>query len=77
VRHYVEAGFHLRAPEMTTEEFLTTLKKSDDLNDDQKTLMRDFLSRCDMVKFAKHLPDEKEIVSSYESAKKFVNETKK
>ena len=76
VRHYIENRFHLKAPEMTTEEFLLTLNNSEVLNPEQKGIMREFLSHCDMVKFAKYLPDDKEIESSYDSAKKFVDQTK-
>ena len=75
-RHYIEDRFKLKAPEMTTEEFLTTLKKSEALNSEQKSLVKDFLSHCDMVKFAKYLPQKKEIDSSYESAKNLVDQTK-
>ena len=75
-RHYIEDRFKLKAPEMTTEEFLTTLKKSEVLNSEQKSLVKDFLSHCDMVKFAKYLPQKKEIDSSYESAKNLVDQTK-
>jgi uncharacterized membrane protein len=76
VRHYIEDRFHLKAPEMTTEEFLTTLKYSEVLNRDQKGVIKEFLSHCDMVKFAKYLPDEKEVASSYGSAKKLIDGTK-
>ncbi|MBI5056851.1 MAG: hypothetical protein HZB61_09590 [Nitrospirae bacterium] len=76
VRYYVEDRFHLRAPEMTTEEFLITLKDSKTLTTGQQGLLKDFLSRCDMVKFAKYLPGEKEAEASYDSAKRFVDETK-
>lgn len=76
VRHYVEDRFQLKAPEMTTEEFLGTLKHSGVLNTDQKGDMRDFLSHCDMVKFAKYLPDQGEIELSYDSAKKLIDRTK-
>jgi hypothetical protein len=76
LRHYVEDRFQLRAPEMTTEEFLSTLKDSIVLNAGRQTLLKDFLSHCDMVKFAKYLPDEKESEASYESAKRFIEETK-
>jgi hypothetical protein len=76
VRQYIENRFQLRAPEMTTDEFLATLKNAEVLNSEQKGLMKEFLSHCDMVKFAKYLPDEKETGSSYESAKKFIEETK-
>lgn len=76
VRHYVEYRFQLRAPEMTTEEFLSKLKDSNVLNAGQKALLKDFLSHCDMVKFARYLPDEKESEASYESAWKFIDQTK-
>ena len=75
-RHYIEDRFQLKAPEMTTEEFLLTLKKSEALNSEQKSLVKDFLSHCDMVKFAKYLPLKNEIDSSYESAKNLVDQTK-
>jgi hypothetical protein len=61
---------------MTTEEFLNTLKDSKVLNAGRKILLKDFLSHCDMVKFAKYLPDEKEIEASYGSAKRFIDETR-
>ncbi len=75
-RHYIENRFQLKAPEMTTEEFLITLKESAVLNSEQKSLVKDFLSHCDMVKFAKYLPQKNEIDSSYESAKNLVDQTK-
>ena len=76
VRHYIEERFQLKAPEMTTEEFLTNLKRSEALNTAQKGTMREFLSHCDMVKFARYLPDEGEIELSYESAEKLIDQTK-
>jgi hypothetical protein len=76
VRHYIENRFQLKAPEMTTEEFLLTLKESEVLDSGQKSLVKDFLSHCDMVKFAKYLPEKNEIDSSYTSAKNLVDQTK-
>lgn len=76
VRHYLENRFDLKAPEMTTEEFLTGLKETDALKADHKSLLREFLSHCDMVKFAKHSPDEKEAELSYGSASLLVEQTK-
>jgi hypothetical protein len=76
VRHYLEDRFYLKAPEMTTEEFLLHLKNSDKLNLEHKSLLREFLSHCDMVKFAKHLPGDKEIESSYGSAQRLVEQTR-
>lgn len=77
LRHYMENRFNLRAPEMTTDEFMTTLKSSESLSSAQKGLVRDFLSHCDMVKFAKYLPPDTEAETSYESAKRLVDETRK
>ncbi len=75
-RHYLEDRFEVRAPEMTTEEFLTDIKDSDVLSREQKNLLRDFLLHCDMVKFARYKPPQKEMDSSFESAKKLIDQTK-
>ena len=75
-RHYIENRFQLKAPEMTTEEFLLTLRESEVLNPEQKSLVKDFLSHCDMVKFAKYLPQKNEIDASYESAKNLIDQTR-
>ncbi len=76
VRHYMENRFSLRAPEMTTEEFLSDLKNSDVLKPEQKDLISEFLSHCDMVKFARYLPGESESESSYHSAEELIKQTK-
>lgn len=76
VRRYLENRFQLRAPEMTTEEFLSMLKHTDKLRSEHKSLLTEFLSHCDMVKFAKYHPAEKEIASSYESARRLVEQTR-
>lgn len=76
VRHYIEARFNIRAPEMTTEEFFYSLRNSADLSGTQKNLLKEFLSQCDMVKFAKYGPTEKEIDNSFNSARHFIEETK-
>ena len=76
VRHYLENGFRLNAPEMTTEEFLNNLKDSPQLAKNHKGLLKEFLVSCDMVKFAKYAPAAKEIDSVYYSAKNFIDQTK-
>jgi len=76
VRRYLENRFSFKAPEMTTEEFLSHLRETDQLRPDHKGLLREFLSHCDLVKFAKYLPEEKEIEASFESAKGLVDQTK-
>ena len=76
VRHYLEGRFSLKAPEMTTEEFLYFLRESDKLNSEHKELLKAFLNHCDMVKFAKYGPTQQEIDESFKSAKRLVDETK-
>jgi hypothetical protein len=75
VRHYIEHAFKLKAPEMTTEEFLDSLKDSPALTLDQKNLLKGFMSACDMVKFAKYTPSNVEAESVYTTAKNFIHET--
>ncbi len=77
VRHYLENRFELKAPEMTTDEFLNNLKHTNALRSEHKSLLREFLSHCDMVKFARYLPEENEIESSYGSARQLVEQTRK
>ena len=76
VRRYLENRFNLRAPEMTTEEFLNSVKDNKALSYEHKSLLRDFLSHCDLVKFAKYEPAEKEANLSFESAKRLIDQTK-
>ncbi len=75
-RRYIEDRFDIRAPEMTTEEFLFTLKESGALSGAHKNLLKEFLSLCDIVKFAKYGPTLREIDSSFDAARKFVDETR-
>ena len=76
VRRYLENRFRLKAPEMTTEEFLYSVRESRDLNYEQKGLLGEFLSHCDMVKFAKYSPETEEIEKSHVSARRLIDETK-
>ena len=56
VRTYLEARFHLRAPEMTTEEFLQAAQRDPQLTPPQRSLLGTFLSEADLVKFARYVP---------------------
>ena len=75
LRVYLEERFEFRAPERTTEEFLLDLQATDLLNDSQKEFLTDFLTRCDLVKFAKHEPSEAELRSLHSAALGLVEET--
>ncbi len=76
IRHYLEDRFSMKAPEMTTPEFLWFLKGSNDLIQEHKELLSDFLNSCDMVKFAKYGSSIKEMEEGFLSAKKLIDETK-
>ncbi|PIU42477.1 MAG: hypothetical protein COS99_00065 [Candidatus Omnitrophica bacterium CG07_land_8_20_14_0_80_42_15] len=76
IRRYLEDRFRLRAPEMTTEEFLSSVTNSKELTYEHRALLSDFLFRCDLVKFAKYGPSEKEINLSFESAVRLIDQTK-
>ena len=75
LRYYIEQRFALRAPESTTEEFLNHLRHTDVLNNTLKGLLKNFLQHCDMVKFAKHQPDNEEIQQTFDHCKNFIIET--
>ncbi len=76
VRRYLEDRFSIRAPEMTTEEFLISLKSHSALPVDQKSFLKDFMNQCDMIKFARHPATAEEMELSYILAKRLVDETK-
>jgi len=75
IRVYLEGRFDLQAPDRTTEEFLFELQTSKYLDDSHKDLLGDFLSECDLVKFAKAEPPENELRRLHEAAGRLVSET--
>ena len=75
VRRYIENRFGLRAPEQTTEEFLTGLEKAGEFPDEYKPLLKDFLNHCDLVKFARFEPGAEDIQKSFDSCRAFIKGT--
>lgn len=76
IRRYIERAFHLKAPEMTSEEFLNSLRDSTALTLAHKDLLKGFMNACDLVKFARYKPTGKETENVYVTAKNFIEETK-
>ena len=76
VRRYLEDRFELRAPELTTEEFLGSVGESPDLTREHQVLLREFLRQADLVKFAGVQPSNDDIERSIEAAWWFLNETR-
>lgn len=52
VRRYLTERFDLPATRRTTAEFLETVAETGRLSAEQQALLRDFLERCDLAKFA-------------------------
>lgn len=80
LRRYIENRFSLRAPEMTTEEFLAELghaapRTARDFRAEHKALLIDFMTHCDLVKFAKHEPTDFEIQTTINLCRQFIAET--
>ena len=76
VRRYIEERFALRAPELTTEEFLLEAGRSADLKRSHRELLSDFLARCDRVKFARYSPHEDESRDALGVAERFLADTR-
>ncbi|MBF0570204.1 MAG: hypothetical protein HQL18_05480 [Candidatus Omnitrophica bacterium] len=75
VRRYIEDRFAIRAPEMTTEEFMDRARRSAQLSDAHKMFLRDFLDASDRVKFARFVPSMDGMKDSLRLARRFVQET--
>jgi hypothetical protein len=76
VRTYVERRFEVRAPEMTTEEFLTSSARNGRLQSGHRGVLGNFLTESDLVKFARHVPSIADSERAYDAAKRFVDETR-
>lgn len=76
IRHYLEDRFSIKAPDMTTEEFLSHLRNSSVLNGKQKESLKNFLTCCDMAKFARYLSSPQQMDESWEFAERLVSETR-
>ena len=75
IRWYLEERFSFRAPERTTEEFLYELRETNLLTAQQKDSLGEFLQSCDLVKFARYEPAERELRGLHNSAMLLVEET--
>jgi len=76
VRRYLEDRYGVRAPELTTEEFLQEAHRAAELSASHREVLSSFLERCDRVKFAAYHPDEAESRQALEAARRFLDETR-
>jgi hypothetical protein len=75
VREYIEARFRLRAPEMTTEEFLQAAQRRAQLAPPHRALLGQFLGEADLVKFARHHPTPADAERAFDAGRDFVRST--
>jgi hypothetical protein len=76
IRVYLEERFNLHAPDRTTEEFLAELREGAQLNQEHKALLENFLTKCDLVKFARDEPTEPELRGLLDAALRLIDETR-
>ena len=76
IRVYLEERFNLHAPDRTTEEFLGELREGAQLNQEHKALLENFLTKCDLVKFARDEPTEPELRGLLDAALRLIDETR-
>jgi len=73
-RRYVERRYAIRAPELTTEEFLSALAEDPRFSAEEIRRLRAFLQAADLVKFAAVQPLGRAIRQAVESARAFWKE---
>jgi hypothetical protein len=78
IRAYLEQRFDLQAGNQTTPEFLVALQSSDKLmaGTELKLMLADFLSRADMIKFAREEATQQQLAEAVGGARRFVVETR-
>ena len=72
LRHYVTEQFNLPVTRQTSVEFLTALSQASPFSEDEKSLLEDFLNRCDLIKFARYEATSEDSQLLLEEAVRFV-----
>ena len=72
LRHYVTEQYQLPVTRQTSVEFLATLTKASPFSEDEKSLLTDFLNRCDLIKFARYHATTEDSHLLLEEATRFV-----
>lgn len=72
VRRYIERQHHVRAPEQTTEEFLTAITANSEFSPEVIKRLREFLKEADLVKFATYTPNQSSNNAAIETAKSYI-----
>ena len=75
VRTYLEDRFFLHAPRATTREFLRDAERSAAIEQGHRTKLHQLLELADLVKFARHAPEDTVGHDAMQTARTFVDET--
>src|SRR3984893_13819050 len=54
LRSYVTEQYNLPVTRQTSVEFLEAVRKASPFSEDERSLLEDFLNRCDLIKFARY-----------------------
>jgi hypothetical protein len=76
LRRYVTDQYQLPVTRQTSVEFLAALTKASPFSDDEKSLLEDFLNRCDLIKFARYDATTEDSRLLLEEATRFVKGAK-
>jgi hypothetical protein len=76
LRGYVTEQYRLPVTRQTSVEFLGALTKASPFSEDEKSLLEDFLNRCDLIKFARYEATTADSQLLLEEATRFVEGAK-
>jgi len=72
LRRFVTEQYQLPLTRQTSVEFLTALARRKEFSEDDKSLLSDFLNRCDLIKFARYEATTADSEQLLEEALRFV-----
>jgi len=73
VRRFIERSYGIRAPELTTEEFLLSISNNHSFTKNTTDLLKKFLEAADMVKFAAYTPSPDATQEMIKTAENYIN----
>ncbi len=76
LRVYLENRYQIKAPEQTTEEFIADISQSDILDEAHINLLKEYLTHCDLVKYAKLSPPISESQKIMTTTRNFIDKTR-
>lgn len=76
IRRYIERRFNIPVMDKTTFELYKDMRQAD-VTKRHSTEIKDFLFECDLVKFARYIPENKVIDEDFNRARDVVEQTKK